>query len=81
MGKTRVHGRDGSNKPEISAGHTHQLLQEGKMEHITVLIEYKDLESVPRFHANMEALGGKVIAVDFSKETADMVLGNDEQQS
>jgi hypothetical protein len=51
------------------------------MEYITVLIEYKDYESMPRFHANMEVLGGKVAAVDFSKDTADMILGNDRQQS
>ena len=51
------------------------------MEYITVLIEYKDWESVPRFHADMESLGGKVVAVDFSENTAEMMLGNKEQKS
>jgi hypothetical protein len=35
------------------------------MKTITVIIEYEKEEDVPVFHANMTALGGKIIAVAF----------------
>lgn len=34
-------------------------------EYITVVIEYKDGQEQPRFHADMELLGGKVTSVMF----------------
>lgn len=40
-------------------------------ERITVLIEYEHHSMVPRFGANMTALGGKIIAVQFDDALAE----------
>jgi len=42
------------------------------MKYLTVVIEYGDNQPQPSFHANMEALGGKVSAVQFNDALAEI---------
>lgn len=41
------------------------------VERITILLEYENQSDVPRFGANMTALGGKIIAVQFGDALAE----------